>query len=71
MVYRGHLKNGVAVLDGEASLPEGIEVTIEPATSGQRKTLAERLKNVIGQATNLPCDAALNHDHYLYGLSKK
>ena len=28
-------------------------------------------KNVIGAVADLPPDAALNHDHYLYGLPKK
>ena len=29
MTYRGHIKNGVAVLDGPANLPEGTTVRIE------------------------------------------
>jgi hypothetical protein len=32
--------------------------------------LAERLKDFIG-ILDLPEDAALNHDHYLYGAPKK
>jgi hypothetical protein len=31
----------------------------------------EIFKSVIGKATNLPQDAAYQHDHYLYGTPKK
>jgi len=33
-------------------------------------TLAERLSGVIGRAEGLAPDAAINHDHYLYGVPK-
>ena len=29
MVYRGHIKNGVAVLDGAVALPDGTPVRVE------------------------------------------
>ena len=29
MTYRGHVENGVVVLDDQTDLPDGIEVTIE------------------------------------------
>ncbi len=34
-------------------------------------TLAERLQDFIGCVDGLPEDAALNHDHYLYGAPKQ
>jgi hypothetical protein len=34
-------------------------------------TLAERVKGFIGCLEGVPADAALNHDHYLYGTPKK
>jgi hypothetical protein len=78
MTYRGHIKNGVVVLDKSLSLPEGAEVEVVlPATTRKRKpkgkapSLYERLKPVIGKAKGLPPDASLNHDHYLYGLPKR
>ena len=48
MSYRGHVKNGVVVLDGDASLPEGVEVVIEPIeaediATEQPPTLLERV----------------------------
>jgi len=83
MVYRGHVKNGVVVLDEPAALPEGAEVQItlprtrimnKPVTQeseGPAPTLFERLAPVIGAAEGLPSDLAENHDHYLYGVPKK
>jgi len=70
MPYRGHVKNGVIVLDEPIDLPEGTEVTIEVA-EGHGPTLAERLASVIGTAKGLPDDAAGNPDHYLHGTPKK
>ena len=77
MIYRGHVKNGVVVLDEKVSLPEGTEVSVEPvpATTSRNDqeipTLFERLQNVVGIVEGLPADFAENHDHYLHGLPKK
>jgi len=79
MTYRGHVKNGVVVLDQPAELPEGAEVDVtvrtEPRTEKDDEkpipTLADRLRNVIGTVKGLPRDLAENHDHYLYGVPKK
>lgn len=74
MTYKGHIENGVAVLDEPVSLQDGTPVLIEIATENQtkpNKPLSERLKPIIGKAAGLPEDAAVNHDHYLYGSPKK
>ncbi len=76
MVFQGHIENGVAVFDEPTTLPDGMKVCIvpvvaPPAEDGARKTLAERFKNIIGAARNLPDDMAENHDHYLHGTSKQ
>ena len=78
MTYRGHVKNGVIVLDHLADLKEGDKVSVRvlgrPAKSSSRKkalpTLYEQLKPVIGIVKGLPSDLAENHDHYLYGRPK-
>ncbi|HUW61295.1 MAG TPA: hypothetical protein VMZ06_09835 [Candidatus Bathyarchaeia archaeon] len=70
MAYKGHLKNGMIVIDEPVNLPEGTEVRIEVAEA-DGPTLAERLASVIGTAKDLPHDAAENLDHYLYGAPKK
>jgi hypothetical protein len=71
MRYSGQVKNGVVVFDGEPPLPDGARVTVEPLESKAGRTLAERLKPVIGIAKGLPADLAENHDHYLHGRPKK
>ncbi len=77
MTYKGHVENGVIVLDEPADLPEGATVQIEFAVSDSGNTedaipsLAESLASVIGKAVGMPEDAAENHDHYLYGTPKK
>lgn len=78
MTYRGHVENGVVILDPRADLPDGAEVEVylvEAADDGrvddEGPTLYERLKHLAGKAEGLPPDAAINHDHYLYGLPKK
>jgi hypothetical protein len=43
----------------------------KPSSEGDHPTHAETLKEFIGCLNDLPSDAALNHDHYLYGAPKK
>jgi len=71
MSFEGHIQDGVVVFDEPVSLPEGTVVRVEPVEPRQRKTLAERYRNVIGTAANLPEDMARNHDHYLHGTPKQ
>ena len=82
MTYRGHVENGTIVLDGPAKLPEGAEVEvlhIKPparakktvAKGGKARTVADRLRPLIGCLKGLPSDLAENHDHYLYGVPKR
>jgi len=70
MIYRGHVKNGVVVFDDDARLPDGTAVQVQPVEATERKTLAERLQNVIGIVDDLPADMAQNHDHYLHATPK-
>lgn len=78
MTYRGLVKNGVVLLEGPARPPDGSEVSVRVLArprrgkpAGEIPTLYERLKPIIGAVKDLPPDAALNHDHYLYGAPKK
>lgn len=70
MSYKGHVRNGIIVLDEPVPCEEGAEVSVDFAESGG-PTLAERMASVIGTAEGLPEDAAENLDHYLYGAPKK
>jgi hypothetical protein len=80
MVYRGHVKGGVVVLEPPAVLPEGVEVRVEvvmappeaegPLLDERGETLGQKLMKYAGRAVGLPEDAAINHDLYLYGTPK-
>ena len=79
MSYRGHIKNGMIVLDEPTALPEGAEVRVQvvpmdaPASqdAASDQSLYETLKPFIGAFKGLPPDASVNHDHYLYGTPKQ
>jgi len=74
MTYKGHIENGVAVLDEPVSLQDGTLVLIKVAAEDRARSnrpLSERLSSIIGKAQGLPEDAAMNHDHYLYGSPKR
>ena len=67
MTFRGHVKDGVVVLEGEHSLAEGTVVNVEPvAPPDDVRSLREGLLKLAGKAQGLPSDLARNHDHYLY-----
>ena len=70
MSYTGIVEDGKVILPPEANLPSGTRVRIEPLESNSR-SLAERLKHVIGTISDLPPDFARNHDHYIHGAPKK
>lgn len=78
MTYKGHVENGVVVLDEAAALPEGLSVEVIPLQPDSKSvaqdripTLAEQFKEWTGIVHDLPEDLAENHDHYLYGTPKK
>lgn len=79
MVYRGHVKGGVVVLEPPNVLPEGVEVRIEivpavnegPLLDEHGETLGQKLMKYAGRAVGLPEDAAASHDHYLYGTPRQ
>ena len=72
MSYTGKVQNGVVVLPPEARLPEGTEVEVSvPGTGENGATFAERYKEFIGMADDLPPDLAQNLDPYVHGHPKK
>jgi len=64
-------------------LPEGtrVQLRVEEETEaeelkgdqadGELPTLLERMKGFVGTVHNLPPDASVNLDHYLYGTPKR
>ena len=79
MTLKGRVKNGMIVPDQPVMLPDGAEVRIEfdgpvmqEGDPDNRDTpLAQKLLKYAGKATDLPPDAAAQHDHYLYGVDRK
>jgi hypothetical protein len=77
MTYRGHVKNGVIVLDPPVALPEGcqVEVATVPEENGPcshlSPTLAERYSAIIGIVESLPADLSEQHDHYIHGAPRR
>jgi hypothetical protein len=82
-MVRGKVKNGKVVLENPKALPDGTDVEVRPVGKARKpakgkpkkkktppRSLADRLRSVIGKAKHLPPDASINHDHYLYGLPK-
>jgi hypothetical protein len=71
MVYRGHIENGVAVLEGEVRLPEGTPVEIFPLGATAEVPEDDPFYRVyeLAMPTGIP-DLAENLDHYLYGHPK-
>jgi hypothetical protein len=72
MTCVGKVERGAVVLPPEVKLPDGTEVvlTIPEKTPGSA-TFAERYKEFLGMADDLPADLARNLDHYLHGHPKK
>ena len=85
MAIRGKIKNGKVLLNKPTALTDGTEVEVRPvkkprkpakAAKAKRKKikprpLSERFASFMGQATGLPPDASINHDHYIYGIPKR
>ncbi len=74
MSLTGHVQNGVVVFDTPNDLPEGTAVKVEAIEAPPdmaKRSLLDRLGDVVGKVDGLPADAAQNVDHYLYGHPKK
>ena len=72
MTYRGQVRNGVVVLEGNPPLAEGTAVRVEALEdSAQNPNVWDELLKLAGTAEGLPPDASRNVDHYLYGQPKR
>jgi hypothetical protein len=86
MVLRGHVQNGMVLLDEPAALPEGAVVKVElidegvaahPRAPAGRETPIERQLAAIwadlpsSEWAKLPPDLSENLDHHIYGTPKK
>jgi len=71
MLYRGRIKDGVAVLEGDARLPDGTRVEVFPI--GPETPCIEDDPVYRMYELAVPCgipDLSENIDHYLYGHPK-
>jgi len=71
MSYTGKVRNGVVVLPAGVTLPDGAEVEVSVADTNGNLPFADRYKEFIGMATDLPPDMAANLDHYVHGQSTR
>lgn len=84
MTYRGHVKNGVVVLEPPVDLPDGAEVEVrllarrDEPEAHQRHESVERpawakkaLELSRRMPRDLPEDLAEQHDHYIHGAPKR
>ena len=67
----GRVHGNTVVMDEDIGLPQGTPVTLRVETAATQLSLADRLRDVVGIASDLPPDMARNHDHYLHGATKK
>ena len=74
MVLPGYVRNGVIVLNDPIPLPDGtavqVQVVVPSQATASGRSLYDVLQPLVGQAPDLPPDAAQNVDHYLYGHPK-
>jgi len=72
MTYRGHVENGVVVLDERAPLPEGAAVVVAPADDeAGLQAMREGLLKFAGVVKDMPHDLARQHDHYIHGARRR
>jgi predicted DNA-binding antitoxin AbrB/MazE fold protein len=76
-------ENGVFRPVKQLALPDGarVHLRVEDQSLNQQPqhdqaeevlpTLLERMKDFVGKVENLPPDASINLDHYLYGSPKR
>jgi hypothetical protein len=79
MVIRGRIQNGVVVLDADATVPEGTEVSVvlppapEPANETMPEAERQRVLQIMDRIAALPDEnpgdtfSGADHDRVLYG----
>ena len=71
MVFRGHVRSGIVVLDGDILLPDGAVVEVHMVNTPAQADADESIYRIgeRAESTGIP-DLAKNIDHYLYGHPK-
>ena len=65
MNYAGKIRNDVVVLPARVRLPDGAEAEVKVADTDGNLTFADRYKQFIDMANDLPPDMAANLDKYV------
>ena len=87
MTYRGHVQNGVILMDEPVTLPEGAVVDVRvigaaaepeqaPSPDSKSPSVEEKLAAIWADVptlewAKLPVDLTDHLDHYIYGTPKK
>jgi hypothetical protein len=73
MTLPGTVTNGVVVLNGGATVPDGtqVQVLVPVDPKSAASPLGRVLLKYAGRAQGLPADMAAQHDHYLHGTPKR
>jgi predicted DNA-binding antitoxin AbrB/MazE fold protein len=58
-------------IEEHANTKQGAEQAKDSQSDGEIPTLLERMKDFVGTVHDLPSDASVNLDHYLYGTPKR
>lgn len=70
MSLTGHVENGIVVFDTPNPLPNGTPVKVE-LIERPKRSLLDRLGDVVGKVEGVPADASQNVDCYLHGHPKQ
>jgi hypothetical protein len=73
MSLTGHVQNGVVVFETSNALPDGTAVKVEAIEAPPKlpkRSLLDRLGDVVGKAEGLPADASQNVDHTSTGIPR-
>ena len=71
MSFTATVENDTIKLPPGVHLPDGTQVTVEPAQSPGGDTLYDVMKDFVGCIKDGPADLATEHDHYAHGTAKR
>lgn len=73
MVFKGHVENGVVVVDGSQVVPEGarVEIRVLPEPEAASVPVERPWMRFSGMIKDLPVDASETIDQVLYGHGDK
>jgi hypothetical protein len=71
MTIAGTVQNGVVILEGGPSLPDGTRVEVVVPAANEPKPTLHGLLKLAGTINDLPPDMAEQHDHYIHGTPRK